>query len=324
MNERTLRHELERALDRYRAGAPLQACLAGAPAEIHPYVRAFDQVARAFSAPARDEFRAQLRMRFVRGAMGELDLPPRPFGLRARVATAVGAAFVMGAVVNPALANELVHQVGTTFGQAASEIVGSVLQVEVNAATEEERGTPASSPATRGQPAEAATGAAAEVPAVPEAATGIAPAPAPPAVARTNNGGDDAPAAALPPSLTQPAPAIPAAEIPAPPGAGDPAPGQQSPAVADTALPEAAAAAPGAPPLDTAPEAPGTVSAAAVPDEPGPPGDPGSAEDGGPPADPGAQGQGNAYGHANEPGAQGQGNAYGNHHEPGPPAQANA
>ena len=130
MTERVLRRELEAAINDYRAGKSLEACLLVASEKVHPYLRIFDSLSVAQEPLDPGELRARLRRRFVSGAMSEIRASEASTSRLGRIAAAAAAAFIVGAAVNPVLAQELVDQVARTFGSAVSATVSRVLEVD--------------------------------------------------------------------------------------------------------------------------------------------------------------------------------------------------
>ena len=126
--ERSLRSHLETAINDYRSGATIEACLQTSPEAIHPYLRVFDQLALAQEPLDRGQLRTSLRRRFVSGALSELRSTGATGSRMGRVAAAAATAFIVGAAINPALADELVHQVARTFGSAVSSTLSQVFE----------------------------------------------------------------------------------------------------------------------------------------------------------------------------------------------------
>src|SRR5687768_5207306 len=125
-NELQLALQLDHAFDRLLRGDPIVAVEEDFERQLIPYLEAFAALLELTSSPARPEYRAELRRRFVGG--GSATAPADGVSLLGRAAAIIAATFLVGSAINPALARNLVQSVSDTMGAEIAAVVESVLQ----------------------------------------------------------------------------------------------------------------------------------------------------------------------------------------------------
>jgi hypothetical protein len=145
MDDRELISGLNSAIERLLSGDPAVAVEEDVEIGIRPYVEIFALLLEGTTDPARPEFRASLRARFV----GSAEAPGHHAGRLGRDAAFAAATFILGSAVNPVLARSLVASISETMGNEVAQAVSRMLDLnsdgDVASPPEETHGSPAAS-----------------------------------------------------------------------------------------------------------------------------------------------------------------------------------